>query len=115
MSTAPDMVYEQIAQNAKRIRVNRGLTQNQVADQVGIGAQHVSSIERNKSKLSVPVLVNLAAALDVDIRERLGENIAPIPLDDEIKNLLRDATPKERTICLEIFRTFLTANRKDNL
>ena len=55
----------QIGQNIRQIREDAGLTQERLADILGIGDKHVSAIERGAVGLSLPTLVRICEALSV--------------------------------------------------
>lgn len=52
-----------IGQNIRQIREDAGLTQEKLADILGIGDKHVSAIERGAVGLSLPTLVRICEAL----------------------------------------------------
>ena len=54
--------------NMKVKRVIKGLTQEQLAEKVGISRSHVTRIERGEIRPSVPVAKKLGVVLDVDWR-----------------------------------------------
>lgn len=55
----------QIGQNIRQIREDTGLTQEKLADILGIGDKHVSAIERGAVGLSLPTLMRICDALSV--------------------------------------------------
>lgn len=59
------MKYYEIGQRIRRYRKACGLSQEALAEKVGISATHMSHIETGNTKLSLPVLVNIAEALSV--------------------------------------------------
>ena len=59
------MDYYAIGQRIRKIRKAHGLLQEALAEQVGISTTHMRHIETGNTKLSLPVLVNLAVALEV--------------------------------------------------
>lgn len=59
------MDYYAIGRRIRKIRKAHGLSQEALAEQVGISTTHMSHIETGNTKLSLPVLVNLAVALEV--------------------------------------------------
>lgn len=65
------MDYYAIGQRIRKIRRARGLSQEQLAEKVGISTTHMSHIETGNTKLSLPVLVGLADALEVHADELL--------------------------------------------
>ena len=63
--------YYAIGQRIRQIRKARGLSQDQLAEQVGISTVHVSHIENANTKLSLPVFVRLTEVLQVSADELL--------------------------------------------
>lgn len=59
------MDYYEIGQRIRRIRKARGLSQEQLAERVEISTTHMSHIETANTKLSLPVFLALAEALEV--------------------------------------------------
>lgn len=59
------MDYYAIGQRIRKIRKARGLSQEQLAERIGISTTHMSHIETANTKLSLPVFVTIAEALDV--------------------------------------------------
>ncbi len=55
-----------LARNLRRLRYERGLTQEDLSGLTGISARYVGSIERAKVSASVTVLGKLADALNVE-------------------------------------------------
>lgn len=68
------MDYYEIGQRIRKIRRARGLSQEELAEQVDISTTHMSHIETGNTKLSLPVFVDLARALEVRPDEFLGED-----------------------------------------
>ncbi len=68
------MDYYTIGQRIRKTRKARGLSQEVLAEQVGISLTHMSHIETGNTKLSLPVLVKLAEVLDVRTDELLYED-----------------------------------------
>lgn len=59
------MNYYAIGQQVRKYRKAHGLSQEQLAEMVNISTTHMSHIETGNTKLSLPVLVDIANALDV--------------------------------------------------
>jgi transcriptional regulator with XRE-family HTH domain len=55
-----------VAQNLRRLRQDRDLTQEELADLAGINRNYVGMIEREENAASVDMLESLAKALKVD-------------------------------------------------
>lgn len=57
---------EVMAINMRRLRYDKKLTQEELAERSGLSMRYVGSIERGSVSASVSVLGKVAAALDVD-------------------------------------------------
>lgn len=63
--------YYEIGQKVRKFRKEKGYSQEELAELVGISVTHMSHIETGNTKLSLPVFVSLAEALDVRTDELL--------------------------------------------
>lgn len=64
-----DDFYTKIGNNIKRRREFLGLSQQQLADAVGVGINHLGKIEVAYSKPSLDLLILIAEALGVTLSE----------------------------------------------
>jgi transcriptional regulator with XRE-family HTH domain len=55
-----------VARNLKRLRQERGLTQEELADLAGLNRNYVGMIERQENAATVDTLEGLAKALQVE-------------------------------------------------
>jgi transcriptional regulator with XRE-family HTH domain len=55
-----------VGENFARLRRERGLTQEQVAERSGFGQQYISGLERGKRNPTIVSVFELAQALGVD-------------------------------------------------
>jgi transcriptional regulator with XRE-family HTH domain len=62
-----------IGDRLKTLRVRRALTQQELADRVGVSSNALNRIELNKAEPHMSTLRKLAKALDVDPTELVGE------------------------------------------
>ena len=62
-----------VGRNFGRLRREKGLTQEQVAERSGFSQQYLSGLERGRRNPTVVTLYELALALGVDFRELLEE------------------------------------------
>lgn len=70
------MDYYKIGQQIRKIRKAHGLSQEELAERINISTTHMSHIETGNTKLSLPVFVDIAAALDVRTDDLLGNAAA---------------------------------------
>lgn len=59
------MDYYKIGQRIRKYRKVHNLSQEQLSEKIGISVTHMSHIETGNTKLSLPVLVDIAVALQV--------------------------------------------------
>lgn len=100
------MDYYEIGQRIRKIRKARGLSQEQLAERVEISTTHMSHIENANTKLSLPVFVRLAEALEVQTDSLLYD----APRDtveraqDEIASILERCDAKQVHVITAIVR-----------
>ena len=99
------MLYE-IGANIKNLRESRGMTQKQLAMNIGVTEAVISNWETGKNRPNVDVLKKLCAALEVSADELLGtrtEFAEPISQDARSVAVCFDrAEEKRRRIIKEI-------------
>lgn len=61
-----------IGKRIKQLRSSRGLTQNQIASEVGISLRSMGQIERGEANPSLNTLLQLAAVFEVPLAEMLN-------------------------------------------
>ena len=54
------------AKNVKRIRIEKNLTQEELADLTGLHRTYISAVERERRNISIDNIESIAVALDVD-------------------------------------------------
>lgn len=98
------MDYFAIGQRIRKIRKANGLSQEQLAERVGISVTHMSHIETGNTKLSIEVFAEISQALDARSDELLfGERgIVREQASEEILAILSECSPKQLCIISEI-------------
>ena len=100
------MDYYQIGQRIRKYRKAYGLSQETLAEKIGISVPHMSHIETGNTKLSLPVLVDLAEALEVRTDDLLFDEKpgARSAFYCEMEAEFADCTAKELAALSEILR-----------
>lgn len=75
------MDYDKIGQRIRKLRKECGLSQEALAEKVNISTTHMSHIETGNTKLSLPVLVDIANALQVRTDDLLKDSSGTISED----------------------------------
>jgi len=65
------ILYEKLGKNIKKIRKEKGLTQEQLSEKVGVGLEFIGKIEIAKKKPSIDTFFKIAKALEVEPYELL--------------------------------------------
>lgn len=95
--------YPQIGQRIKRLRNQRGMTQEALAEATSLSVPYISHLERAVKKGSLETLTRIAAALGVTVNELLGIPISKgeafLP---DMTSVLEDCSPEERKFLLEV-------------
>ncbi|MBQ9967818.1 MAG: helix-turn-helix transcriptional regulator [Oscillospiraceae bacterium] len=69
------MDYFKIGQRIRKIRKARGISQEELAEKIGISTTHMSHIETGNTKLSLPVFVAISEALEVRTDDLLHDSV----------------------------------------
>ena len=70
-----ELDFKAIGKRIKIARINKNMTQETVADRIGVTPQHVSNIETGNSSVSLTTLVAIANLLKVSADELLCDTI----------------------------------------
>ena len=70
-----DLNYKVLGERIREKRVQKGYTQDKLAAIIGVSNPHVSNIERGRTKVSLPTLVDICNALDTTLDELLCNDL----------------------------------------
>ena len=92
-----ELNYALLGKRLKALRVEKKLTQERLAELTDVSPQHISHIETNSSKVSLPALVKICNALEVTPDSILLDSISSSTpqLVGEIEAAFADCTPDE--------------------
>lgn len=98
------MDYYKIGQQIRKIRKAHGLSQEELAEKINISTTHMSHIETGNTKLSLPVFVDIAAALEVRTDDLLNDQTAATTsaVRDEIAVLLDHCNAQQAKVIADI-------------
>lgn len=95
-----------LGQRIKEVRKSRGITQEQLAEKVGIGTSNISYIENGKFAPTIENFEKIVQALDVEPYELYM--FAPQKSRSEIKQELFSALEKDDKLLRLIYKFYLT-------
>lgn len=101
--------YKEIGRNIRHYRMEKGWKQKQLAERISVTEQHISHIENAYTQLSLPTLVSIANALEIDCNTLLGRTLKGAEMSvlrEEFKGLLADMEqdPKRMQLCVKVCR-----------
>jgi transcriptional regulator with XRE-family HTH domain len=94
----------------RRRRQEIGMSQEKVAEKVGISVNTVSRIEGGQSAMSIEIFIKIVQTLDMDANELLGVNSLEKGDDVKYKKMLariRHLKQREQTVVLQTMETLV--------
>lgn len=100
------MDYYKIGQKIRKIRKAHGLSQEELAEKIGISTTHMSHIETGNTKLSLPVFIDLANALEVRTDDLLDNPAAATTTAslDEIAKVLERCSAQQAKVIADVVK-----------
>ncbi len=109
--------YKIIGERLQKARKTKKLTQEQLAESLGISNGSISRMERGDLKVGLPRLYKICDKLGVSASSILTGNPQEqqaIPLESEFQNLLSNSSFSEQKMIYEIAKTVIKVNREFN-
>lgn len=108
--------YASIGYQVKQIRVGKGITQEQLAEAVGVGVTHISHLETGSGTVSLKVFVAIVNYLECSADEILCKeiNIARPIVNNWLAELVADCNPTEVKIIADTVATLKQTLRKNS-
>lgn len=101
-----ELDYKAIGKRIKIARIKQNLTQETVADRIGVTPQHISNVETGNTSVSLPTLIAIANTLQVSMDELLCDTLlasAPV-YEREAQMLLKDCNRYEIRVLLDVLK-----------
>lgn len=111
--------YTLLGKRIRKYRRKKGITQAALAELVDVSPNHISKIENGATKLSLPVLVGIADALEASLDALLLREFEETPrvYERELEEILDGCTSQQRLAVIHILeeiRAVLAQNPSDN-
>ncbi len=99
------MDYFAIGQRIRKYRKAQGLSQEQLAESIGISVTHMSHIETGNTKLSLPVFVQITQALGARADELLSDEPTGRSISsNEIAEVLDRCSPAQARVLADLVK-----------
>lgn len=100
--------YELIAKRIRDTRIDRCLTQEHLALLVEVNTSHISNVENIRTKPSLPLIINIANALDVSVDYLLMDNHekSSTVLDQLIYEEVGKCTNERKELLFKVVKVF---------
>jgi len=97
------MEYTLLGQRIRDARLAAGVSQERLAEMVGLTSQHISHTEVASTKISLPALVKIANALHTSVDKLLSDSVQDSRsyLLDDVQTVFSDCDPDEVYVMLE--------------
>ena len=109
--------YASIGHQVKAVRLRKGITQDQLAEAVGVGVTHISHLETGSGTVSLKVFVAIVNYLDCSADELLCKeiNTARPHVDNWLAELVADCDSSEIKIISDTVTTLKQSLKKNKL
>lgn len=96
--------YYEIGQRIRQLRKQNQLSQEELAEKVGISTTHMSHIETGNTKLSLPALAALVVSLHTGADDLLFGRHQPAQALQDLFYLLEDCPPQQLQVLRDIVK-----------
>lgn len=101
--------YVSLGREIKKSREKKQITQERLAEKVGLSSTHISNIETAHTKVSLSALVLIANELEESVDDLLSNSLH---LSTDSASMTNSFTPEEIKIMNEVMSTLKTAFRR---
>ena len=105
--------FKLIGKRVKEVRIEKGLSQAELAVRCKTSAQYLSQIENGKKQASLQILVTVAEVLGISLNELLNGNQVNNPKEyrSDILKLFADCSSYEKRVLFEVLKSTKTILR----
>lgn len=103
------MDYYKIGQKIRKFRKIQGLSQEELAEKIGISTTHMSHIETGNTKLSLSVFVDIANALNVQTDDLLNDRdiLRTDRANKELSEILETCTSEQLNVIADVVKAVI--------
>lgn len=110
-----DLDYKAIGKRVKIARIKADMTQERLAEAVGISPTHLSNIETGTTRVSLVTIVRLANALSITVDDLLCDSVvrAKPQIERDIAGLLENCDDYEIRMVRDMAQALVETLRRD--
>ena len=110
-----ELDYKAIGKRIKIARIRKDLTQEQLAEIVGLSPTHMSNVETGTTRVSLTSIVRIANALSVSLDALLCDNIIRerVHFEKDIADILEDCDEYEIRFIKDMAQALKDSLRRD--
>ena len=100
-----DKSLKALGKRIRTLRLDRNLTQEQLAEQAGVSLKHLGELERGRGNPTLELLDRLASGLDISMTELFDleyQRPTDKELSERLKQMIDEATEEERRLAYRI-------------
>ena len=107
--------YKKLGHRLKIAREKKQLTQEQLAERIGVSNNYISNIERNHSIPSLDTIVKLCNILDITPDYLVLDSLYSSSgyLQDEIAEMLKHCSPKTIRLISRVIKAIIEENESN--
>ncbi len=107
------MDCKSLGRRIKEERINKGISQEQLAENINVSRQYITMIENGERKVRIDVLLQISYALNTSIDYLLkGLNLTHKDVVQEFGELISSCTNTEATIILDIVKSAIPLTKR---
>lgn len=95
------MNYKEIGNRIKQKRIELGLTQEKLAEEINVSEQYIGAIERATSKCSIETLVKLAQVLGLNV-DYLLFGVTINNVNSIFSNIMKDLPEDKQNLFIDL-------------
>lgn len=107
---------QEIGEKIRRRRTEKGVSQQQLAEQMGITCQQIQKYEYGVNRVSASMLVGIAEALSVRMADLLPTARAVVGANDsgpeDIAQIAENLSPESRRVLMQVAKSLMGEHTK---
>ena len=109
--------YLDIGNRIRAERTKQKISQEKLAEMVGVGTTHISHIETGNTKMSIKIFIAIINALNISSDELLRNHIdkAKHIFEGELSDIIQDCTDEEARIIADTVKALKISLRRNTI